>query len=437
MAENVQLDLIRLDGGTQPRGTMSDYVVDEYKEAMLEGAEFPPVEIIYDGQDHWLVDGFHRFWAAKHGGRAEILANITPGTYRDALLASVGANATHGLRRTNLDKERAVKRLLDDTEWGKWADREIARVCNVSHTFVARLRKERAPTGNVASSEERTYKRGGQVQTMKTGNIGKSQEDDAAAREASDQVHRAWFEKYVPSGIMSTLFAVGENHQVLCTFGPHANRLSEALRISYSTCKTPLANFTAYIKLSRLHAPTMQRLSELSNVEIVETDDPFLKGLVDQLTTKEVKGTPEPSPETDPDSTPDEQEPDDDSGLPDWLNDDPRGPGIIEAARALLFDLKLWQDKLAFHCEKLDSYSERYILSKVGRFSEHNLKGMLDALSLIVGNPTAVESLVETLADCEQNTWDKVVSDWLWDNRPGRPDPDPAPEEQTPEGQLI
>lgn len=422
MAENVQLDLIRLDGGTQPRGTMSDYVVDEYKEAMLEGAEFPPVEIIYDGQDHWLVDGFHRFWAAKHGGRAEILANITPGTYRDALLASVGANATHGLRRTNLDKERAVKRLLDDTEWGKWADREIARVCNVSHTFVARLRKERAPTGNVASS--RTYKRGGQVQTMKTGNIGKSQEP---------QTDENWFDRYYKMEVTEgriLAFSVGQSDKVLVAFGRHANELCLQLGLPPNTAKTPAGNYTPCLKVSTLHGPTWDRLNLLGGALHIEpVGDGRLKSLADQLITYTVKEEPAP--------TELERSETDDSGLPDWLNDDPRGPGIIEAARALLFDLKLWQDKLAFHCEKLDRYSERYILSKVGRFSEHNIKGMLDSLSIIVGNPTAVELLVATLDDCDQSKWTKLVNDWLWDNRPGRPDPDLAPEEQTPEGQLI
>jgi hypothetical protein len=39
---------------------------------------------------------------------------------------SVSANAPHGLRRTNADKRRAVVRLLEDTEWSQWADREIA-----------------------------------------------------------------------------------------------------------------------------------------------------------------------------------------------------------------------------------------------------------------------------------------------------------------------
>ena len=71
-------------------------------------------------------------------------------------------------------------RLLTDEEWGRWSDREIARRCAVSHTFVGKLRADRDQrraardeqlTGNVAS--ERTYiTKHGTVATMNTARIG-------------------------------------------------------------------------------------------------------------------------------------------------------------------------------------------------------------------------------------------------------------------------
>lgn len=39
---------------------------------------------------------------------------------REAILFIVGANASHGLRRTNADKRRTVERLLADEEWRGW-----------------------------------------------------------------------------------------------------------------------------------------------------------------------------------------------------------------------------------------------------------------------------------------------------------------------------
>jgi predicted HTH domain antitoxin len=56
------------------------------------------------------------------------------------VLYSVGANAAHGLRRTNEDKRRAVETLINDEEWATWSDREIARACGVSGKFVAAVR---------------------------------------------------------------------------------------------------------------------------------------------------------------------------------------------------------------------------------------------------------------------------------------------------------
>lgn len=74
----------------------------------------------------------------------------------------------HGLPRSNDDKRRAVSRLLDDPEWSKWSDREIARRCYVNHHLVSRLR---SVTGSVPS--ERTYvTKHGTVATMNTTAIG-------------------------------------------------------------------------------------------------------------------------------------------------------------------------------------------------------------------------------------------------------------------------
>ncbi|MFI5011756.1 MAG: MT-A70 family methyltransferase [Hyphomicrobiales bacterium] len=176
------LSLIRIDGGTQPRSALYDNVVRDYADAMGAGAAFPPVIVFYDGRDHWLADGFHRHAAASSLGLVEIGADIRQGTRRDAILFSVGANAMHGLRRTNEDKRRAVKVLLADEEWSRWSDHEIARRCAVSHTFVGLLRPH--ITSNVAS--ERIYvSKAGSVATMETAAIGRKPFDELREREVN------------------------------------------------------------------------------------------------------------------------------------------------------------------------------------------------------------------------------------------------------------
>lgn len=142
MLETVILDDIRTDGGTQPREYLNELVLSEYAESMASGTVFPPVVIFFDGSHYWLADGFHRFFAAKKCGARDIVSEVRQGTRRDARLYAVGANATHGLRRTNADKRRAALTLLQDEEWQRWSNREIARQCGVTHTLVAKLRRE-------------------------------------------------------------------------------------------------------------------------------------------------------------------------------------------------------------------------------------------------------------------------------------------------------
>lgn len=139
--QSVEIAKIRMDGGTQPRSKLYEDVVTDYAEDMEQGAEFPPVIVYYDGKEYWLADGFHRVRATEKIGIKEVKSEVYPGTQRDAVLYAVGANAIHGLRRTNADKRRAVERLLRDDEWSRWSDKEISRRCGVSSTMVNNARK--------------------------------------------------------------------------------------------------------------------------------------------------------------------------------------------------------------------------------------------------------------------------------------------------------
>ena len=168
------INLLRRDGGTQPRAGLRTDVVDGYAEALADGATFPPVIVFYDGTDHWLADGFHRAMAFEQAGRTEIPADIRQGTRRDAVLFSTGANATHGLPRTREDKWRAVETLLLDEEWGKWADREIGRKTGTHGTFVAKVRSALT----AVNSSERTFTtKHGTVAIMNTAAIGVAPEE--------------------------------------------------------------------------------------------------------------------------------------------------------------------------------------------------------------------------------------------------------------------
>lgn len=138
--ENLKLAVVRLDGGTQFRPRINQDKVREYKEKMLEDAVFPPIEVKFDGSEYWLWDGFHRYFAIQEIGIKTIEAHVTPGTQKDAIRAARKANGNHGLARDYETLCNVVRDALADPDNVGASDREIARQCDVSHTFVASVK---------------------------------------------------------------------------------------------------------------------------------------------------------------------------------------------------------------------------------------------------------------------------------------------------------
>jgi hypothetical protein len=131
---------IVINAETQRR-EISEEVVTDYTEKLLEGVKLPPVEVFTDGKITWLVDGFQRLLAHQRAKIDDIEVTIHKGTLRDAQFYSLGVNDKHGKPRTIKDKTNAVLIAIEDMEWGLLSNREIAKACNVSHTFVANVKK--------------------------------------------------------------------------------------------------------------------------------------------------------------------------------------------------------------------------------------------------------------------------------------------------------
>lgn len=134
----IEMSAIRTDGDTQPRTAINPGIVQEYAEAMEAGVEFPPVTIVHDGAAHWLVDGFHRFFAHRRLNRQQIKAEVILGELAEARWLSLAANKAHGVRRSNEDKGKAVTRALKMR--GELTDRAIAAHVGVSNDMVSRYR---------------------------------------------------------------------------------------------------------------------------------------------------------------------------------------------------------------------------------------------------------------------------------------------------------
>ncbi|HHH75964.1 MAG TPA: hypothetical protein ENL03_02930 [Phycisphaerae bacterium] len=173
--KHLPIDQIRIDGGTQPRVSIDEQVVDDYSQLYSAGTDMPPVTVFFDGATYWLADGFHRYWANRKIENDQILAEVHQGTQRDAILYSVGANADHGLRRTNADKRKAVLTMLEDEKWSTRTDRKISRQCRATHPFVGRLRASLVTvTSEKSVQKPRSYKtKHGTIATMNTANIGR------------------------------------------------------------------------------------------------------------------------------------------------------------------------------------------------------------------------------------------------------------------------
>lgn len=145
---------ITTDKELKPRALITSSVVYEYAEAMRNGEIFPPVIIFNDGKTNWLADGYHRYYAAEQAGIESLSAEIRTGTRQDALKYALGANTTHGLRRSNVDKRRSI--LIALRLLGGRSNREIGRIVKVDDKTVAKYRermlvvdeiKERIATG--------------------------------------------------------------------------------------------------------------------------------------------------------------------------------------------------------------------------------------------------------------------------------------------------
>jgi ParB-like chromosome segregation protein Spo0J len=157
---------IRVDLDTQSRVAVNEDVVRDYMEAMSSGVKFPPILVFYDepNDQYILADGFHRYEAhVRLKADEKILVEQQVGTIDDARWASIGANKSHGLQRSNEDKRNAVKQALLHPNGIKLSNVKIAKHVGVNDKTVAAIRKELELSSEIPKIENRTIQRGDQI----------------------------------------------------------------------------------------------------------------------------------------------------------------------------------------------------------------------------------------------------------------------------------
>ena len=170
---------------------LDEDVIEEYREAMREY-----------GKTHWqgfwnesprmtesnhLYSGFHTVTAAmrEFGQEYEISVVREGKDWREAYFLATRMNATHGRRRTNAEKEEAVKRWLEDEEMCQWTDGHIARECLVSAPFVSKRR--RLETISSQPTKRKFVDSDGEIQWKETEQIGAEQTKAAQETESESE----------------------------------------------------------------------------------------------------------------------------------------------------------------------------------------------------------------------------------------------------------
>lgn len=167
-----------LDLSLQTRSGTDAETINNYAEAMADGAQFPDVTVFTDGKHYWLADGFHRVMAAKQLGKKQISADIRKGTEDDAVVFGGTANNKQGKRPTRADVQHFLEMV--------WARREaifggtptggnFAEKCGVSRETGRKFVEEKLaampvapvrPTANVGQLPTRPRANVGQVTTL-------------------------------------------------------------------------------------------------------------------------------------------------------------------------------------------------------------------------------------------------------------------------------
>jgi hypothetical protein len=176
MASKIDPKKIRTDCDTQARLEMNEEIIVEYAQAMERGEEFPAILIFFDEETDAfiLADGRHRYFAHMRAKPNDpILAEQRLGTMEDAQWASIGANKSHGLQRSNADKRNATKLALLHPNGCNMTDRQIGKHVGVDNKTVASMRRELELSEEIPQMEIRTVQRGNQTYQQNTSQIGK------------------------------------------------------------------------------------------------------------------------------------------------------------------------------------------------------------------------------------------------------------------------
>lgn len=165
----MKIKIDELDLSLQTRAGTDAETIDNYAEAMVDGAQFPEVTVFTDGKRYWLADGFHRVMAAKQNGRTVIMADVRKGTEDDAVVFGGTANNKQGKRPTRADVQHFLQMVWDRRQsifGGTPTGGNLAEKCGVSRETGRKFVDERL--AEMPKAPVRAPAKVGQVPTLPT-----------------------------------------------------------------------------------------------------------------------------------------------------------------------------------------------------------------------------------------------------------------------------
>lgn len=144
MSETFQLEYIHLHPDIQVRIYQNDDALERYTELYkADSKSLPPIKICISSKDQkfYLIDGHHRFRAAKAAGLTMIQAeNLGEMDFPQMVQESIRANCQQGLALSKADRKRAAEMLAKYNP--EITVRAAAEAVGLSKSLVATILKE-------------------------------------------------------------------------------------------------------------------------------------------------------------------------------------------------------------------------------------------------------------------------------------------------------
>jgi ParB-like chromosome segregation protein Spo0J len=123
-------------------------VQKEHVRALAEAGEALPPVLVHRATMR-IIDGTHRWHAARLRGEEEIRVRFFDGDEASAFVLAVRTNIAHGLQLSLADRKAAASKIVE--LYPDWSNRLVASVAGLSPTTVAGIRAGRPPAAHHVS----------------------------------------------------------------------------------------------------------------------------------------------------------------------------------------------------------------------------------------------------------------------------------------------